>query len=225
MPDRPSSAFRRPAVAAAVAVAVLAACSAAAEAHGIKVFASVEDGQICGEAYFVGGGNPRDVDVRLLGPAGNVLARTRTDDKGVFRFTPAVRCDMKIVVETGDGHLAEFAIASADLPESLPALASAPAAGAASAPSAPAAAPAASAPAGKAGHSAAPPAGVDAAELQRLVRQAVRRELDAHERNVNLREIVGGIGYIVGVMGLVALLKRRKGGRERPGTGQDQPRG
>jgi hypothetical protein len=38
----------------------------------------------------------------------------------------------------------------------------------------------------------------------------LEEQIYAYENRVRLHEIIGGIGYIVGVMGLIALLKRPK---------------
>lgn len=38
---------------------------------------------------------------------------------------------------------------------------------------------------------------------------ALERKIDSYRRSVRLHDVVGGIGYIVGVMGLIAFLKTR----------------
>ena len=47
------------------------------------------------------------------------------------------------------------------------------------------------------------------AELQDAVR-GLREEVHQLQRSIGLRDILGGIGFIVGTLGLLALLKRRK---------------
>ena len=50
--------------------------------------------------------------------------------------------------------------------------------------------------------------------LERAVAREVRpvlAELDRLENRIRFRDVIGGIGYIVGVMGLIALWKARAG--------------
>jgi len=73
------------------------------------------------------------------------------------------------------------------------------------------------------------PAGgaVDDAALEALVRQAVRTELAPLLREVRagndhgprLQDVVGGIGYILGLAGLLMLVKGRQGRKNREGSG------
>lgn len=57
----------------------------------------------------------------------------------------------------------------------------------------------------------------DEAALENLITKAVaqqirplREQLNAYEDQVRLRDIVGGIGYIVGLAGLAMWLRRRQ---------------
>ncbi len=52
------------------------------------------------------------------------------------------------------------------------------------------------------------PAKVETAVVRQI--QALREELRRHEERVRLRDILGGIGYIFGVMGLILYFKSRK---------------
>lgn len=194
---------------AAVAAAMWVA-PAAATAHKVNLFAWAEGPTIRGEAYFTGGGRPQNLPVEVLDAAGRPLAQTKTDAEGRFAYTPARRCEHRFVIETEDGHRAECKVSAADLPASLP-----PAAGGAPAavPS-PQTQPAAHRPAAATAPS--EPLAVSVEALRREVRQTVRRELEAYEQRVRIRDVIGGIGYIFGLAGLAMLLRRRKA--ERAGT-------
>lgn len=212
----------RAAVLAAL-IAFLVLDAGAALAHRLNLFAYAEDGTIVGSAYFSGGGAPAGADVTVYGPDGAVLGQTTTDRDGAFAFDVAVRTDHRIAVETADGHAAEFVVAAAELPASLPlgegaALASAGADDAASQQAA--AAPAQGATAqGATAQGAAADAAIDDAALEAMIARAVqqqvrplRQQLAAYGEEIRLRDILGGIGYILGIFGLAAYamaLRRR----------------
>jgi nickel transport protein len=183
----------------AVAAAALLLPAAPARAHKLLIFAEARGPTLTGEAYFAGGGKVRDAEIRVLDPQGRELGRTRTDSQGRFAFEARSRCDHRLVLESGDGHRAEYVIEAAELPPDLP---SGPAA--ASRP-----APTADAPTGTA-----PAAGAEG-DLRSLVALAVRKELERHRQEIRVRDVIAGVGYIFGVMGLVLYLKcRRRRDRE-----------
>ena len=103
-----------------LAVLVVALGARGAWAHRINVFAATEGRTITGRVYFSGGGRAQDVEVRVLGPGGQSLGRTRTDAEGEFTFEAALRCDHQFVVETDDGHRASYTVGADELPEGLP---------------------------------------------------------------------------------------------------------
>ena len=84
-------------------------------AHKVGVFALVNDGDIEGEVYSSGGDALKDCPVIFLGPDGEKLGETRTQADGTFRFTPTARVEHLVVVDTGDGHRAEFKIGADEL--------------------------------------------------------------------------------------------------------------
>ncbi len=82
-------------------------------AHRLRIFAYLEGGQILGEAAFSGGGIPKNVEIVVLGAEEKkLLASTRTDLQGNFSFPLSVLAgvegDVLFVIETGDGHRAEW---------------------------------------------------------------------------------------------------------------------
>jgi nickel transport protein len=198
MPDRRDRP-RRAMAALAVALGVLLVASPEAGAHKIHVFAEAEGTTLRGEAYFSGGGHPRDAKVDVLGPGGTRLGEVRTDAEGRFAFRATRRCDHTFVIETADGHRAEYTVEAGELPGSLPGVRAA----RVTQPAAKEGTPPASAPA-----SADEPAGP--AALRRVIAQAVRKELDRHEQRVRLRDVLGGVGYIFGIMGIVLLVRQRR---------------
>ena len=169
-----------------------------AHAHKLSLFAAAEGATIRGYAYFVGGGRPRAVTVEIHTPTGERLGAAKTDDKGEFSFTAATRCDHVLTVDAGDGHGASFIVKADELPDGLPVLGAGPGA---AAPSAPAPG---------------PPADTHNAIARAVGKQVrpLREQLDKLENTLRLRDILGGLGYIVGVTGLwLYVAARRRVGR------------
>lgn len=190
--------MRRSLGAAIVALLFIAATPAAA--HKLHVFAAVDGTVIAGSLYFNGNSPARDVPIRVLGPDGRLEEKTTSDTAGHFRVAIAGPFDHRIVADTVDGHHAEFVVRSDELP-----LAAAAAPLTAKATTVAAGLPRAS-----------PPLPLPTEQLEQLIEQAVsrqlaplREQLDAFEERVLWRDVLGGIGYIVGLFGLAAWLMAR----------------
>jgi len=156
-------------------------------AHKLNVFAVVEGDQIRGEAYYRGRVPVRGATVKVLGPAGQELGQAKTDDDGKFTFVPKVRCDHKLVLDSGDGHIEEYAVTAAELPAGLAPLEGSP--------------PMPLPPVAPNPPPPAPSAATDQAALASQIAQ-LRREVDDLKNRTQLRDILGGIGYILGLTGL-----------------------
>lgn len=166
-------------------------------AHKLNVFAHVEGTAIRGNAYFRGGTPAQKVQVTALDGAGHELGRATTDSEGNFTLDARTRCDHRLIVDTGDGHGGEYTVRAAELPASLP-------------PGEPQSAAAqGSSPPGErkpvvpqdpAGTSLAPSL---VAEIQALSRQVVelREQLAQYDAQVRFRDLLGGLGYILGLTG------------------------
>ena len=157
------------------------AISTVAYAHALKVFAYMEAGEIVGRAYFVSGSPLVEGRILIDSPNGDRTV-LQTDELGEFSFKPSDHGRYRIVADTGEGHTAEWVV------EVLP-----PAVDPPSDPS------------------------VDAQTLQEMVRSAVAREvgplrlaLDEYRNAVRLSDIIGGIGFIVGLAGALAWWRGRR---------------
>ncbi len=182
----------------------LALCLAGpAQAHRISVYAYVEGGQIKGEGYMPGGGKVTGQAVEIQDAQGKVLAQGKTDQEGAFSLPlPAAQPPFQVVLKAGAGHQATFELKAADL-------GAAPTGGQA-------ASPAQAAPAAQPAAPAQPPAQDLAPQIKKAVEQAVAplraqlAEMALKANEVSLRDIIGGLGWIVGLLGLAAYLKARK---------------
>ncbi|MBI5162997.1 MAG: hypothetical protein HY985_03745 [Magnetospirillum sp.] len=84
--------------------------AAPAEAHRLKVFATVDGDNVQGTAYFAGGGTAANVPGRVLGADGGAMAAFRTDPEGAFRVSVGRTHVHAVVVDGGDGHVATLTL-------------------------------------------------------------------------------------------------------------------
>ena len=196
MSERP----RRPARGQRAAVLLLALLLSpgAALAHGLSLFAAADGARIEGVVRFAGGNPAAGTRVRVLDTAGNARAVLETDAAGRFAYTATVPEDHRLIAETADGHQASWTVAAAELAAGL----------------------GAGLTAGAGPDLGAPPGGCDTASLEQAVARAVRplrEELAADAERARLRDLLGGIGYILGIAGLWAWWRARR-------TSPDGPR-
>jgi len=178
--------------------------------------------------------------VELRDASGALAAQTRTRPDGTFSLDvpPGATPPLTVVLKAGDGHQSDYTLTAKDLGQGVaPAPAAAPPAQPVAPPasaSTPDAAPASAAPGTPGPRDAAPSApaaapspgtaALDEARLQAVVQQATANALEQHlaplrlelarlaaqaEGN-RLRDIVGGLGWIAGLVGLAAWFKRRR---------------
>lgn len=176
--------------------------SAAVQAHRLNVFASHDGTRIVGETYFTGGGVASHVEVRLLSRLGKEIATTTSDDGGRFAFDRIPPEELQVVVDTGDGHLARIWIGEAEITGGgrTPGADGLPASAAGTVPD------------------------DSSFELEKTVDRVVarrleplRREIAEYEAKVRLHDVLGGLGYLVGIAGLAFwwLARRESRGRGR----------
>ena len=166
-------------------------CPGLASAHGIFLHVRVEGDAVRGTAEYVGGGAISGATVTVYALSGRRLGGAKTNDAGEFTFTPREAIDHRFWLDAGGGHGAEQVVAVADLPGSLLAAAKDPAASADQRGSAPAA----------------------DADISRQI-GALSAEIARLRHSIRFHDIVGGIGYIMGLTGLWFYLKARRPARE-----------
>lgn len=175
-----------------------------AQAHKINVFAWVSGDTVTVESNFSAARPLINGTVTVSDKASNTLLLKGTGDrKGVFTFTiPAIAkqkaMDLLIVVAGSEGHQNQWVVPAAEyLPEHESTTPTAPQISAASAPS---------------------PTNIDNAQLKQIVQEAIRQELapirrslaKADEKKPTFQDIMGGIGYLLGLAGLVSWMKNRR---------------
>ncbi|WP_321447854.1 cobalamin biosynthesis protein CbiL [uncultured Cohaesibacter sp.] len=96
-----------------IALASLALFANPANAHKLKVFATVKGDHIAGYAFFIGGGRAQGTNWVAKDAAGAVVAEGTTDMEGNYDFIPPkpAPSDITITVNTQEGHIASALVA------------------------------------------------------------------------------------------------------------------
>lgn len=182
-------------------------------AHRVVVFAWIEGDMVYTQSKFPGGARVHDGKISVVDDKGKSLLTGTTDDQGEFSFDlKAIRAasDLKIVLNAGMGHQASWTLTEKEIcralggnekpvPEDSPALSPEPSGTLADD----------------------IPCPMDEDELRKIVETAVDRKLSPvmdmlitmrEEAAVGLDDVVAGLGYILGLTGLLAWFASRKKG-------------
>jgi len=177
-------------------------------AHKVQMFAYAEGENVIVEGYFADGKKAMKSEVVVYNPSGTELLRGRTDDSGQFTFKAPEKTDLRIVVDAGMGHKTEYTLPAGELHIE----GGNKTAGAVTAKKE------------KIKEdkvSASQTSRLDDAQLQAIVEKAVEKSVgeaikplvrsftEMQQKN-SLTTIIGGIGYIMGLMGIVLYFKSRR---------------
>lgn len=176
---------------------VLALTPIAASAH--KVIAAVfpSGSQIEGEIGFSNGDMAVNVVVQVLRADGTEIGETTTDEDGFFTYTPTEVTALVFRSDLGAGHVATTDMSADDVARVM-----------GQTPVAMDQTPAIAANATDAGLTP-----VQMAEITTMLRdelRPLRREIAAYREKNDLQTILGGIGYIIGLFGLVFYIAARR---------------
>ena len=201
---------------------LLALMSQPALAHKLKVFAQTEGDWIRGRAYFVGGAGAGGARVEVQDSEGRVLAELTPADDGSFAYRALAPVEHRLVARTGDGHGARWTIAAETLQGAFSPPTTPPAADQSddSGPPPTRTQPPADIPAPQVplDHDPVAPQTFDPALIgaieQALARQThpLAERLNALEERVRFQDVLGGIGYILGLTGLALWWRCRRAG-------------
>ena len=171
-------------------------------AHKVNVFAYVEGEKIYTESYFNDGKKCIDSKIEVFDNQGNKLLEGLTDKEGEFSFeVPLEDEDLKIVLTASMGHRAEYSISADEIRGSV----------------------------GLIKEENEEPvsivfpetSSVDLKEIQSIIEDTLDEKLKpimreiieikkSQEDKISPTEIIGGIGYIIGIFGIVAYFLIRK---------------
>jgi nickel transport protein len=183
-------------------------------AHRVNVFAWVEGDTVHLESKFAGGRPVKSGKVVVLDPEGIELLTGLTNDEGEFSFKVPKQTDLKIVLNAGQGHQAEWTVRLEEM-ETLPpgkapetGVEKAEAAGQKKAASKPSADKA----------TVMPVIHLGPQELEAIIDSALDQKLkpitrmlaDMQQEGPNVKDIFAGIGYIFGLFGVAAYIHSRR---------------
>ena len=171
------------------------------QAHGVYLFAWVEGDRVYTESSFGGEKGVIGGLIKVFDPSGKLILQGKTDEKGEFSFKIPQRTDLRIVLEATMGHRAEFLLKAGEMGGETEELRTEP---------------------------------VDKVDKQKeqiaqsqldygQVKAMMEEVLEAklkpiqrtlakmqEERGPSLTEVIGGLGYIFGIMGIIIYFKSRK---------------
>jgi len=169
-------------------------------AHKVIIFAWVEGDTVFTESKFSGGKEAINSKVLVFDKEGTQLLEGKTNNKGEFSFKIPKLTDLRIVLNAGMGHKAEWRIPQSEIKE----------AGGVSEKK-------------RAGESSQPiDVGLSKEEIKELIEESLDRKLrpivrmmtESQPKGPSVTEILGGIGYIFGLMGVAIYFKNRGKRRE-----------
>jgi len=195
-----------------------------AHAHKVNIFAYAEDGMIHSESYFVDGTKCKNSLIEVLDErTGARLLEGKTDEDGKFSFKIPKVTSLKLVLHASMGHQNEYTLGEDEVRESM---------GVKQPPKevkvketaksfSKTAEPGVKTDKSLAGNGAAgAPRGMSEPEMEAMIEKVVDSKLkpvmgilvklQESSEKPRLTEIMGGIGYILGLMGLAMYLKNRR---------------
>lgn len=187
-------------------------------AHRVNVFAYVEAGEIVVECSYSKSKrvNHGAIEVQAAS-SGEILLQGTTDETGLFRFPIPKQAresasDLRILLRAGEGHQNEWIVEAAEFMSG-----GAAAVPAADSPEEQPTAPKAASQTGGQIPTTSESYGLSRAEMEEIVNTALdaklapikRAMLEQAEDGPGMKEIVGGIGWIFGLIGIAAYFKSR----------------
>lgn len=193
--------MRRLIIVVCIVFAATLCLSAVSHAHKVNLFAYVDGNSVVTDSGYTRSKRVHDGTIEVYDVAtGDMLLSGKTDANGKFDFkipdaARAGKMNLQILLKAGTGHQAEWTVEYAEY-------------GAAKGPFAP----------DGPGHGhkavATPQGSANSAEVEAIVRRElapVKQMLaDMNQSGPGVTEIVGGIGYIIGLFGLAAYMKSRR---------------
>ena len=177
-------------------------------AHKVNIFAYVEGDTVYTESYFPDGTKVKGGIVEVYDSQGNKLLEGKTDESGEFDFKPPKKDDLEIILLASLGHKNSYILSADELADII------------------------------ASEKAQEPESiesevkevmqVDLKQIKRIIDSSLNEKLKpimrqltkAQQKEVSFIEVVGGIGYIFGIMGIILYFasKKKKGEKKNAST-------
>ena len=166
--------------------------AASAFAHKVNIFAYVEGDKVYTESYFPDGKKIEGRLIEVYDSQGNKLLEGKTDKDGQFNFKPPKKDTFKIVINASMGHKNSYILQANELPQPK----------------------AIQKPQELELKKTEPKeiTQVDLVQIEMIINSSLDKKLKpimrelakTQQRKVSFREVIGGIGYIFGIMGIIA---------------------
>ena len=175
---------------------ILTGSNVPALAHKVMIFAWVEGDTVFTESKFSGGKKAINARVEIFDKDGKKLLEGKTDNKGEFSFKIPKLTDLRIVLNAGMGHKAEWTVPESEIREAGDILEKK----STVEPSGPTT------------------VGLSKEEVKKIIEDSLDKKLrpivrmitESKNTKPSLTEIIGGIGYIFGLMGVALYFKNRR---------------
>jgi len=174
--------------------------SSAAYAHSVYLFAWAEGDTIYTESYFGDDKKVNDGLIIVFDPSGKEILRGKTNEMGEFSFKIPQKTDMRIVLESSMGHGAEYIFKVDEFSDTVENTEEKPEIM-------------------EPNGSSSSVQDMDTKQIRVMIEEILDSRLKPiardlamlqQKRGPGLTEIIGGIGYIFGIMGIVLYFKARK---------------
>jgi nickel transport protein len=168
-------------------------------AHRVNVFAWVEGDMVFVDGFYSSKEKAPHSLVEVFNKAEVKILEGRTNENGIFSFKPPTQTDLWIVLTDGMGHKDDFILYASDLGEMATTAATSP-------------------PELHENRIVTKTVTTDLSQLEQMIDKALDRKLapviklirDARRSGPTFSEIIGGIGYIVGLFGVALYVSTRK---------------
>lgn len=184
-----------------VSAGLILAGTGPAMAHKLLLSYWFSDGEVVGEIGLSNGTFAKDAAIEISQANGEMIAVIRSDENGLFRFRPQAQEPHRFYANLGSGHIAKFTVSAEEIEVGKSGALLGGSGLAASGQELPEEMLRARVPMPNSGIAA-----TDQNAIKGLIRQELtplRREIIALREKNGLQSILGGIGYIVGLFGLV----------------------
>jgi nickel transport protein len=92
-----------------------------AEAHKVNIFAYAQEGKVYAEGYFVDGSKCKNSVIEVFdSKTGEKLLDGKTDDNGQMSFAIPRVTSMKLVLRAGEGHQGEYILKEDEIKSAMP---------------------------------------------------------------------------------------------------------
>lgn len=88
-------------------------------AHRVSIFAWIEGDTVHTQSKFSGGKKAKNCQVEVFDVKGNKLLEGKTDSNGKFSFQLPKKTDLTIVLQAGSGHRAQWQLSAEDINDAM----------------------------------------------------------------------------------------------------------